>query len=357
MSRLRMGVVGVGALGKHHARILSQLPEVELVAVAEPRSEIGQQVAEQCGCRHVEDYRDLIDLVDAACVVVPTSQHLAVASDLIRRRIPVLVEKPLALDAEQGKILQKLSENFETLLQVGHIERFNPVTEAARPFIQSPKYIRTERYSPFPFRSMDIGVVLDVMIHDIDLVLDLCQVPVKSVQAFGISMMGGAEDVAQARIVFEDGCIADLSASRVSPTVSRTLQAWSPSGCVTLDFAQKQVSRIAPTQLLSSGPSPISLAQTPEADIEHLKGEIFKEFLKVQTVPVPTRDALTAELQEFVESVQLGTKPRCSGVEGLQALQTAEAILASIENHQWDGNSQGLIGPHARLLEGLRKAG
>jgi len=357
MSRLRIGVVGVGALGKHHARILSELPDVELVAVAEPRVDIGRAIADQCRCSHVEDYRDLIDSIDAACVVVPTSRHLQVASDLIRRRIPVLVEKPLALDAEQGRILQKLSENFETLLQVGHIERFNPVTEAGKPFIQSPKYIRTERYSPFPFRSLDIGVVLDVMIHDIDLVLDLCHSPVKSVEAFGISMMGGAEDVAQARIHFEDGCIADLNASRVSPTVTRSLQAWTSGGCVTLDFAAKQVTRIAPTQRLNLGPSPIALSQQPGADIDQLKADFFSEYLKVQTIPVPTRDALTAELQEFVEAVQLGTKPRCGGAEGLLALQTAEKILASIDQHQWEGTSHGMVGPFVRPLEGLRKAG
>lgn len=357
MNRLRMGVIGVGALGKHHARILSEMPEVELVAVAEPRAEIGRQISEQYGCLHVGDYRELMDLVDAACVVVPTSQHLAVASDLIRRRIPVLVEKPLAMDAEQGRILHKLSENFETLLQVGHIERFNPVTEAAGPFIQSPQYIRAERFSPFPFRSMDIGVVLDVMIHDIDLALDLCRSPVKSVEAFGISIMGGAEDVAQARIRFENGCVADLSAGRVSPTVTRTFQVWSANGCVTLNFAEKQVTRIAPTQLLHSGPSPISLAQQPGANVEQLKQEIFDEYLKVQTVTVPIRDALSAELHEFVQSIQLGMKPRCGGAEGLLALQTAEKILASIEQHQWEGNSQGMVGPQARLSGGLRKAG
>lgn len=357
MTRLRMGVVGAGALGKHHARILSQLPEVELVAVAEPRVEAGRTVAGECGCRHVLDYRDLIDEIDAACVVVPTSLHLEVASDLIRRGIAVLVEKPLALDFEQGRILHKLSENFGTVMQVGHIERFNPVTESARPYIDSPKYIRAERYSPFPFRSLDIGVVLDVMIHDLDLVLDFCGSEVKSVEAFGMCLMGDHEDVAQARIHFENGCVADLSASRISPNVTRTLQTWSSQGCVTLDFVQKRVSRIYPSDLLKTGPSPISLSQVPGADIDELKSRIFSEYLKMEAVPVQTYDALTAELQEFVSSTLHGTRPRCGGAEALRALQTAEAILRSIEEHEWEGKIPGLVGPTARSEFGLRKAG
>jgi len=357
MNPLRIGVIGAGALGRHHARILSQMEGVELVGVAEPRAEVGRQVAEQCACRHVEDYQELLEDIDAACVVVPTSRHLAVASDLIRRRIPVLVEKPLALNATEGRILQKLSENFGTLLQVGHIERFNPVLEAARPHLQSPRYLRTERYSPFPFRSMDIGVVLDVMIHDIDLVLDLCRCPVKSVEAFGVSLMGGQEDVAQARIVFENGCIADLNASRISPTVTRSWQAWSATGCVTLDFAQKQVTRIAPAQRLMNGPTPIALAQRPGADIEQLKQDLLGGYFDLQSIPIPSADALNAELREFVAAVRGETLPRCGGAEGLQALLTAEQILESIEQHQWEGHAQGMVGPHARIPDALRKAG
>lgn len=357
MNRLRLGVIGVGALGKHHARILAQTADVELTAVAEPRLEIGREIAAQFGCRHVEDYRDLIDLVDAACVVVPTSQHLPVASDLLRRRIPVLVEKPLALDAEEGKILHRLSQNFETLLQVGHIERFNPVTEAARQYVGTPRYIRAERYSPFPFRSMDIGVVLDVMIHDIDLVLDLCRSPVRSVEAFGISLMGGAEDAAQARITFENGCIADLNASRISPTTTRAMQVWSSDGWLDLNFAEKKITRISPSTLLKNGPSPIRLAQLPGANVEELKREVGASYLPVQVESVPAADALTLELQEFVDSVRHGTQPRCGGAEGLLALQTAEQVLTSIAAHQWEGCETGMVGPHAEIRERLRKAG
>ncbi|OYW20849.1 MAG: hypothetical protein B7Z55_06695 [Planctomycetales bacterium 12-60-4] len=218
MSRVKVGVIGVGALGRHHARILSEMDGVELVAVADAHAERGREIAAKHGARWVSDYRQLLPDVDAVSVVVPTVAHLSVAADFLRARIPVLVEKPLAHNVEAGQALVDLAERHQTLLQVGHIERFNPAWKSAAPWCREPKYIRAERTSTFTFRSTDIGVVLDLMIHDLDLVLSLANSPIRSVEALGIGVMGDHEDAVQARLVFENGCVADLTASRISPT-------------------------------------------------------------------------------------------------------------------------------------------
>ena len=273
MPRLRLAVVGVGALGRHHARILSELPDVELVAVADSRSEQGEEIAAKCRTRWVADYRELLsrDVIDAVSVVVPTVAHRAVAGAFLEAGIPVLVEKPLAANVTHARELVRLASRQGTLLQVGHIERFNPAFQAAAPLIVEPKYSRAERTSGYTFRSTDIGVVHDLMIHDIDLVLSLVRSLLRSVEAFGTTVMGGHEDVAQARLRFENGCVADLTASRISPTAVRSLQAWSASGCVTCDMHTREVKRFAPSDALKFGPAPLDLARQPGADIEQLK--------------------------------------------------------------------------------------
>ena len=187
-----MAVIGVGALGRHHARILSELPEVDLVAVADSRIEQGQEVAAKCRSKWFADYRELVDSgrVDAVSVVVPTTAHRNVAGEFLTAGIPVLVEKPLAASVAEAQTLVDLARDNQALLQVGHIERFNPAFQAARSRIDQPKYIRAERTSTYTFRSTDIGVVHDLMIHDIDLVLALVQCPLRSVEAFGVTVMG-----------------------------------------------------------------------------------------------------------------------------------------------------------------------
>ena len=357
MNKLRMAVVGVGALGQHHARILSQFPDVELVAVVDPREEVGKVVAERCHTRWVADYEELLDSVDAASLVVPTTEHLPVGTAFLQRGIPVLLEKPLALDAAQGRILARLAETRGTQLQVGHIERFNAATMAARPWCNSPKYIRSERLSPYPFRSMDIGVVLDLMIHDLDLVLDLVDAPVREVEAFGICVMGGHEDSVQARLKFENGCIADLTASRICPTAKRALSVWSAEGCVQVDFSKPEVIRYNPSDLLRYGQSPVERAKQPGADIAQLKRDVFGAFVKVEPIPVVPHDALTAELRSFVDCVVQGSTPVCDGATALLSMQLADEILQSVAEHQWEGHAAGAIGPFARTTQRRKLAG
>jgi predicted dehydrogenase len=349
---LRMAVIGTGALGQHHARILSQIPGVDLVAVAETRPEIGQAVAQKCGARWFADYRDLYDRVDAVSIVVPTFAHFPVASEFLKRGIPVLLEKPLALNADEGRILVKLSQKNDAILQVGHIERFNAATVAAQPYCKDPKYIRCERLSAYPFRSMDIGVVHDLMIHDIDLVLSMIDSPLERVEAFGIGLMGGEqEDAVQARLTFESGCVVDLSASRISPVPRRTMQVWSARGCVNIDFSKPEVTVLGPNAALFEGPSPVQLALQAGADINQLKQDVFGRFIQVETLPVQAHDNLTQELSQFVHCVKRQDRPWVDGQAALQAMIVAGRILDGVARHQWEGHAAGPVGPFARRRE------
>jgi len=357
MKKLRMAVVGVGALGRHHARILSELESVDLVAVADTRPEIGRDIAERCRTRWVADYHDILGEVDAVSIVVPTCEHLSVAADFLQRGLPVLLEKPLALNVEQGRILVKLAESRQTILQVGHIERFNAATQAAWPLVHAPKYIRAERWSSYPFRSMDIGVVHDLMIHDIDLVLQMVNAPLRRVEAFGIGIMGAHEDAVQARLFFENGCIADLSASRINPSPRRAMQVWSADGCVSIDFSNGEVIAYNHSDLLRYGTSPVERARQPGADIEQLKRDVFGTFIKLHRPVVEPQDALTAELRSFIDCVVEKKTPLVDGAQALQAMMVAGEVLDSVAAHQWDGHAAGAIGPFARTLERRKLAG
>ena len=335
MSTLKMIVVGAGALGRHHARILSGFEDVELLAVCDPRESVGRAVADANGTQWLADYLPVIDEIDAASIVVPTSLHLAVGREFLKRGIPVLNEKPLAGDVTAAEELVRLAEEHAAVLQVGHVERFNPAMTAARRVIGQPKYIRSERLSPFPFRSTDINVVHDVMIHDIDLVLDLVRSPVVRVEAFGVGLMGAGDDIANARLHFESGCIADLVASRVNPTAKRTMQVWSAIGCVSVDFQSREVVSYAPSERLLFDRTPVELSQKPGADVEQLKQDIFGKFIRVDQREVTEQDALMAELREFVECVRHDARPACDGLAALAALRVADQIMNSIKAHNW----------------------
>lgn len=354
--QLRLAVIGVGALGRHHARILSQMPGVKLVAVADPRPAQAQAVAESCGCDWTTDFRTLFGRIDAASVVVPTSLHRDVAAELLQRTIPVLVEKPLAPSVEDGQLLVRLAAEHKVPLQVGHIERFNPAFQQLAAACGAPRYIRAERFSPYAFRSMDIGAVLDLMIHDIDLILSLVRSPLVDVQAFGLCLVGGHEDCVNARLTFASGCIADLTANRVCPTFSRAIQVWSDAGAFTADLHQRQVTEFRPGAALLAGQLPYELAQQPGADIDALKKQMFDRFFHVSQTDASQADALTAELSSFVAAVRQHTNPIVDGVQGLAALHAAMRILDSVRIHAWDGHTAGRIGPHALLPQQISRA-
>lgn len=338
MSDLRVIVVGVGALGQHHARIVSKIDGVKLVAVADPREEIGRDVAARHNTRWVANYREVIDQVDAASIVAPTTLHHTIASDFLSRGIAVLVEKPLTANVADAESLVELAEANATVLQVGHVERFNPAMKAAKKMCGLPKYIRAERTSLFPFRSMDIGVVHDLLIHDIDLTLDLVRSPVVSVEAFGIHLMSEHEDIVNARLKFANGCIADLVASRMNPDAKRQMQVWSANGCVSIDFQTREVTNYSPSERLRFGQSPIEKAAQPGANIQQLRDDIFGKYIRVEKPNVVECDALTEELTEFVAAVQGVLEPACNGRAALAAVRVADQVLTSMAEHHW-GNA------------------
>ena len=345
MARLRMAVIGVGHLGKEHARVLAGLPDVELVGVADINAEQARSVAERHHTRAYTDYWPLLSAVDAACVVVPTIHHFAVATQFLRRGVPVLVEKPLASNLTDAQALVSLAEQKGIVLQVGHIERFNPAVEALQNVPLRPKYIRCERLGPFTGRSTDIGVVLDLMIHDLDLLLTFLQSPVKSVDALGVSVFGGHEDVANARLHFENGCVADVTASRASMAVKRQMRVWGAEGYAKIDFQARYLNLVQPTPYLREhGIDPRWL---DPAGREKLKDELFTRFFQIREVDGQGQDQLTNELKHFVHCVRTKATPRVTAAAGRDALALCERILESLHEHRWNGDADGAKGPHS----------
>ncbi len=356
MQSLRYAVIGAGALGRHHARIAAGIEGVELVAVAEPNAEQGQAVASDNNSRWVADYHDILDSIDAASIVVPTSMHRHIAEECIERGIAVLVEKPLAGHVDDGRAIVDAARQQGITLQVGHIERFNPAFQEAAARVHDPKYLRVERFSPYAFRSMDISVVHDLMIHDLDLVLTLTASPVTHVDAFGICLLGGHADAVQARLKFANGCVADLSANRVNPEFRRRIQAWSAEGCVTADLHNREVTHYRPSDKLLNGASPHAIAQLPGTNIPQLKEAVFGEYIETDQPQIEDCDQLTAEIGHFVGCIRSGTQPLVDGPAGLAALDVADRVLACVDAHSWNGNAVGPTGPHVDQTRSTRRA-
>jgi predicted dehydrogenase len=345
MGRVRLGVIGVGHLGKEHARILAALPEVELVGVADVNSDQANRVARQTGCRAFSSHRPLSQLIDAAIVAAPTTSHHAIASELLRSGIALLVEKPLAASLAQAEELVELARRHHVPLQVGHIERFNPALERLQQCDFQPRFVECERIGTFTGRSTDVGAVLDLMIHDIDVLLSLVAAPVLSVDAIGASIFGAHEDVANARLTLGTGCVANLTASRASPVARRCMQVWGAEGYACIDFAERSLTLIQPSeQLRLHGLNPQKLDQISR---DRLKDELFERYFEVLDIDCKNQgtDQLTAELKHFVSCLKTGATPRVGGEAGRDALAVAQRILQSIQRHAWNGHIEGPVGP------------
>ena len=333
MKNLRVAVVGVGHLGQHHARILAGTPGVKLVGLADARPEQARTIAERFGTHAVDDYRELLDKVDAVSIAVPTSLHREVAGAFLERGIATMVEKPLAADFAEAEALVELSHKNAALLQVGHIERFNPALSALARIQLAPRYITAERLSTYTFRSTDIGVVLDLMIHDIDLLLAMISAPVRSVSAVGISVFGGHEDIANARIEFEDGCVANLTASRASFQAVRKMRLYGAEGYASLDFATRQGTLIRPSEKLRRGV--IELDGLDMSQQAAVKERIFGTILEVDKVQAEAREPLALELGDFIQAVRGEKPPEVSGDDALRAMRLADQVLRSLQAHSW----------------------
>jgi predicted dehydrogenase len=311
---LRAAVIGVGYLGRFHAQKYASLPDVELVGVVDAHPETARRVAKELGVAAFTDYRELLDAgrVDLVSVASTTETHHAVARDCLAAGVHVLAEKPITVTVAQADELVALADAKKLVLQVGHLERFNPAWLAVKDKITRPVFIEAHRMAPFKARGIDVSVVLDLMIHDLDLILPLVGSPVTDLRASGVSVLTDGIDIANARIEFANGCVANLTASRTSTASLRRLRVFQHHEYISIDFGDRR----------------IGISKKREALVE---GE---EPLDTETFQQPPGDALMTEIQAFVAAVRDGTRPVVSGREGRDALAAALEIDRMIAARQ-----------------------
>ncbi len=304
---MRVAVVGVGHLGRHHARILANLPGVELTAVVDTNQARAEEIAAANGTRALMRATSLIGKVDAVSIAVPTEQHLAVALPFLEAGTGVLVEKPMARSLEEADQMIAAAAKSGAVLAVGHTERFNPAVEVARPMLRDPRFIEVHRLGTFPERSLDIDVVFDLMIHDLDVVLSLVHSEVESIEAVGVPVLTGRVDIANARLRFANGCIANLTASRISRDRVRKIRFFQPAAYVSIDYGAQKVEMF-----------------------RLVKGEGPKPSIEGGDVPVTNEEPLKRELADFVDAVANKRAPHVDGAQGRRALEVATRIVAAM---------------------------
>jgi predicted dehydrogenase len=335
--RIRAAVVGAGHMGRIHARTYAKMPEFDLVGVVDCDAARAAAVAAEVGSRPFTSFAEIADRVDAVSVVVPTSAHAEVAEFFIRRKIPVLVEKPLAPTAAESERLARLAAECGGLLQVGHSERFNPAFNAIEGMNLRPKFLECRRVSPFSFRCLDVGVVLDLMIHDIDIALHLSGGRPERIDALGINAVGAHEDMADVRIAFDNGCTAHLSASRLAAKAERTMQVFTQDAYVSVDFLNKSVRIGRKSPMLEA-------AQAGDNGDGALRKLSVSELTVWQELSPADHEPVLMELREFAGCIRAGSAPRVGGAAGAAAVAVAEAIAAGIRSHRWDGRPDGRVG-------------
>lgn len=309
--KIRVGVVGVGSLGQWHARIYSEMPDVELVGVYDADRKRAKEIAERYHTTAYRTVHELTDVVEALNIVVPTDKHRAVAGAVIEKGRHVLVEKPIASSMKEAEELVELAQKHNVILQVGHVERFNPVLSVVNPAKQQPRYIEALRIAPYPPprfgllpRGTEVSVILDLMIHDLEIILHLVQSKVVDIRAVGVPILSKSEDIANVRLRFENGCIANVSASRISMEKQRKIRMFLPDSYVSLDY-QEQTGKILRKKLLG---------------------------IEKKEIPIHKGEPLALELRAFVDCVRHRSEPVVSGEHAAEALKLAVAICQSIRD-------------------------
>ncbi len=332
----RVAVVGCGRMGKLHARVLNEMDGCELVCVVDSNQATARAVGKQRSCPALTDPAEAVGLVDAAVIAVPTVHHLAVAKPFLQAGKSVLIEKPLASDLQTGQKLVDLAEANGATVQVGHTERFNPAVVAMQEHNIVPKFIEAHRISPFTFRSADVGVVLDMMIHDIDLVLMFAGGAVTDVRAVGVNVLGASEDICNARLEFSNGCVANITASRLAIKTERKMRIFSEQIYMSVDFGKRVGIIIDKTENIDL----IQMARDMDADdLAELAGGVdYTKLLKIQELVVDeSTEPLRKQAEAFRRTIVEGVAPVVSGRDGLAALQVASDIVESLKGHRWDG--------------------
>lgn len=307
---LRAAVIGVGHLGRFHAQKYAALPGVTLAAVVDASEARAREVAAEVGAAAETDYRRVLAGIDLASIVVPTEQHFDVARDCLEAGVHLLVEKPVTETVEQAGWLVELAQAKGLTFQVGHLERFNPAFLAAREAIDGPLFIESHRLAPYKPRGIDVSVTLDLMIHDIDLILDLVASPVTEVRATGVPVLTNEVDIGNARLEFASGCVANVTASRVSLKAMRKLRVFEPDAYITVDTLEHRCQIVRRTDGASASPAGLPVA---------MDERVFEK-----------PDPLLAEITDFVACVREGRRPAVSGVEARRALEVALAIAEAM---------------------------
>ncbi len=347
MNRLRMAVVGCGHLGSIHARLLRSLDEVRLVAVVDPLCAARERLAAECDTAPCADLGALRGQLDAAVIATPTAQHCEVAEQLLDDGVHLLVEKPITRTVAEADRLIAAARRRGLVLQVGHVERFNPAWNAVVGRLAHPRYIEAVRAGTYTFRSTDVSIVLDLMIHDLDLAMSLAQSPVVELSATGVALFGPHEDLAVAQLQFASGCLATLKASRVHHAPQRTMHVFSREAFAAIDFAQGAAHVACPTPAVLRGE--VDLTSCPPEQRTQVQESLFRDLLRLETLQVERINAILQEQREFVASTLHGAPVRVPGEQGRATLAVAERILDSIRAHRWNRPlPDDLADPHAR---------
>ncbi len=318
-------------MGANHAKAVAAAPGATLALVVDVDRPRAEEVAARHGARAASDVAAVAGAADAAIVAVPTASHVAVAGELLRAGVPVLVEKPLAGTAADAAALMAEAEKAGGLLQVGHVERWNPAWRAARPQIREPRFIEAHRLAPFSFRSADIGVVLDLMVHDLDLVLSLTGEEPSALEAVGVAIVTSSEDMANARLAFPGGCVANLTASRASERVLRRVRVFCPDRYVAVDLGERTATVYRRGRRLEAGE--IRVAEVDPRTVKDPRETLVRDLLEVTPLPIPAGDALSAEVGAFLEAVRTGGASPVPASEGVRTLRIAERVLSEIAAH------------------------
>jgi predicted dehydrogenase len=334
MSTIRTAVVGAGKMGSIHAKVYNQMADCELVGVVDVDEKRVKKIAEKFGCGVYTDCEQILDKVDAVTIATPTTTHLELAKIFLKNRIPVLIEKPLAASVREGRKIVSLAKKYDTVVAVGHSERCNPVAQAIKRLDIEPKFIEAQRVSPYPFRSTDVGVVLDVMIHDIDIILSLASSKIKRIDAVGVGVIEGGEDICNARIAFENGCIASLTASRLALRTERRLRVFSRQAFLSVDYFKKT------GIIIKADPNTDVVKWIKErrlADDFDLTKVNWPDLLHVEQLEIDDKEPVRLQQEAFLRAVKdRAFTPEVSAEEGLAALKCAQKIVERLNRHKWE---------------------
>lgn len=349
MNQLRIAVIGAGHLGRIHARLLPQIEGVRLVVVADPSPAVQRELIATTAVPIISDYRKIVNEIDAAIIATPTRNHFDIAADLLSRSIHCLIEKPITDCPYQAAQLQGLAEQHNCVLAVGHVEQFNPAIQLAFERVGEPKFIQSCRTSGYTFRSTDIGVVNDLMIHDIDLVNTAFPGRLIQIQACGFSVFGGHEDIAQARLQFDCGGVANLTASRCSFSAERNMLIFGTAGFAAVDLANHKIKSIRFPGWLKQ--QRFNFQSVTVEQREFIKEQLFTRLLPVEESVPERTNAILEEQINWISAILKGDPVRNTAANATEAVRIAVQVLDQIDRHEWHGNSTGHIFPESENPE------